>query len=590
MKTVRTVAELRSELRPARRAEQTIGLVPTMGSLHEGHLSLVRRARAECDVVVVSLFVNPAQFGPGEDLAAYPRDEARDAELAAAEGVDLLFAPATAEVYPEGFATTVSVAGVTEVLEGDPASRGPGHFAGVATVVAKLLNMVQPEVAYFGQKDAQQALVINRLVRDLDIPVRVSVCPTVRDPDGLALSSRNAYLDPEERERAVALSRALRAAEAKVGEGVLDRGERAGGGPRRAARGRRGARVPGASVRAGPFTRRARERLDPACRGGPRGPRPAHRQHDPRRCQVSSRPRASAPPAKGKAVTLSTLAGKKALGEPIAMVTAYDYPSAQVAEEAGVDVVLVGDSGAMTVLGYPSTVPVTLDELLMLAAAVRRGLSTPLLVGDLPFGSYEVSNEQAIQTAQRFVKEAGCDAVKLERGGTTIERARAIVGAGIPVMGHVGLTPQTATALGGYRSQGRTAERGLEVMHDAIGLQEAGCFSVVFEAIPSALTELLMPRMEIPVIGIGAGPATDGQVLVFHDLLGIYDGHAARFVKRYANVREAMVKGVSAFAADVRERRYPEPDHGYTMAPDEVERLRHMLAEQTGEPFTGGLF
>ncbi len=295
-------------------------------------------------------------------------------------------------------------------------------------------------------------------------------------------------------------------------------------------------------------------------------------------------------PTQRPTVTLTKLAEKKALGEPIAMVTAYDYPSGQVAEEAGVDIVLVGDSGAMTVLGYPSTVPVTLDELLMLATAVRRGLSTPLLVGDLPFGSYEVSNEQAIQTAQRFVKEAGCDAVKLERGGTTIERARAIVGAGIPVMGHVGLTPQTATALGGYRSQGRTAERGLEVVHDAIGLQEAGCFSVVFEAIPSALTELLMPRMEIPVIGIGAGPATDGQVLVFHDLLGIYDGHAARFVKRYANVREAMVKGVSAFAADVRERRYPEPDHGYTMAPDEVERLRQMLAEQTGEPFTGGLF
>jgi 3-methyl-2-oxobutanoate hydroxymethyltransferase len=304
---------------------------------------------------------------------------------------------------------------------------------------------------------------------------------------------------------------------------------------------------------------------------------------------VSSRPRASAPPAKREAVTLSTLAGKKALGEPIAMVTAYDYPSAQVAEEAGVDVVLVGDSGAMTVLGYPSTVPVTLDELLMLAAAVRRGLSTPLLVGDLPFGSYEVSNEQAIQTAQRFVKEAGCDAVKLERGGTTVERARAIVGAGIPVMGHVGLTPQTATALGGYRSQGRTAERALEVVHDAIALQEAGCFSVVFEAIPSALTELLMPRMQIPVIGIGAGPAADGQVLVFHDLLGIYDGHAARFVKRYGNVREAMIKGVSEFAAEVRERRYPEPRHGYTMAPDEVERLRGMLAEQTGEPFTGGL-
>jgi 3-methyl-2-oxobutanoate hydroxymethyltransferase len=271
------------------------------------------------------------------------------------------------------------------------------------------------------------------------------------------------------------------------------------------------------------------------------------------------------------------------------MVTAYDYPSAQVAEEAGIDVVLVGDSGAMTVLGYPSTVPVTLDELLVLAAAVRRGTTTPLLVGDMPFGSYEVSNEEAIRNAQRFVKEAGCDAVKLERGGTSVERARAIVAAGIPVMGHVGLTPQTATALGGYRSQGRTAERGLEVMRDAIGLQEAGCFAVVFEAIPSALTELVMPRMQIPVIGIGAGPATDGQVLVFHDLLGIYDGHAARFVKRYGNVRDEMIRGVREFATDVRERRYPEPEHEYTMAPDEVERLRDLLGEQTGEPFTGGL-
>jgi 3-methyl-2-oxobutanoate hydroxymethyltransferase len=279
----------------------------------------------------------------------------------------------------------------------------------------------------------------------------------------------------------------------------------------------------------------------------------------------------------------------KALGEPIAMVTAYDYPSAQVAEEAGVDVVLVGDSGAMTVLGYPSTVPVTLDELLMLASAVRRGLSTPLLVGDMPFGSYEVSNEQAIANAQRFIKEAGCDAVKLERGGTSVERARAIVAAGIPVMGHVGLTPQTATALGGYRSQGRTAQRGLEVMHDAIGLEEAGCFAIVFEAIPAALTELIMPRMHIPVIGIGAGAATDGQVLVFHDLLGIYDGHAARFVKRYANVRDAMIEGVKAFAEDVRTRRYPEPEHGYTIAPDELERLHELMREMRGEPFTGGL-
>ena len=293
-------------------------------------------------------------------------------------------------------------------------------------------------------------------------------------------------------------------------------------------------------------------------------------------------------PTQRPAITLTKLAEMKALGEPIAMVTAYDYPSAQVAEEAGVDIVLVGDSGAMTVLGYPSTLPVTLDELLMLAAAVRRGLSTPLLVGDMPFGSYEASNELAISNAQRFVKEAGVDAVKLERGGSTVERARAIVEAGIPVMGHVGLTPQSATALGGYRSQGRTAERALEVMRDALGLQEAGAFSVVFEAIPAPLSEAIMPRMRIPVIGIGAGAATDGQVLVFHDLLGIYAGHKARFVKQYANVREQMIEGLRAFTEDVRARRYPEPEHGYTMAPDELDRLHVLIGEGTGEPFTGG--
>jgi 3-methyl-2-oxobutanoate hydroxymethyltransferase len=295
---------------------------------------------------------------------------------------------------------------------------------------------------------------------------------------------------------------------------------------------------------------------------------------------MSSGPRVSPAPARKRAtVTLSTLAERKALGEPIVMVTAYDHPSAQVAEAAGVDVVLVGDSGAMTVLGYPSTVPVSVDEMLMLAGAARRGLTTPLLVGDLPFGSYEVSNEQAIATAQRFVKEAGCDAVKLERGGVSAERARAIVDSGIPVMGHVGLTPQTAVALGGYRSQGRTADRALEVAEDALALEAAGCFAIVFEAVPSALTEALVPRLEVPVIGIGAGPATDGQVLVFHDLLGIYDGHAARFVKRYANVRESMIGGLEEFATDVRERRYPEPEHGYTMAPDEAERLRSLLTE-----------
>jgi 3-methyl-2-oxobutanoate hydroxymethyltransferase len=276
-------------------------------------------------------------------------------------------------------------------------------------------------------------------------------------------------------------------------------------------------------------------------------------------------------------MTLPRLAEKKRLGEPIVMITAYDYPSAQVAEAAGVDMVLVGDSGAMTVLGYPSTVPVSTDEMLMLASAARRGLRTPLLIGDLPFGSYEGSDEQAIATAQRFIKEAGCDAVKLERGGTSVERARAIVGAGIPVMGHVGLTPQTATALGGYRAQGRTAEKALEVTRDALALEEAGCFSLVFEAIPASVAELLMERLTVPVIGIGAGPATDGQVLVFHDLLGIYDGHAPRFAKRYADVKVQMVAGVAEYAAEVRRGAFPAPEHSYSIDDAELEQLRAAL-------------
>jgi pantoate--beta-alanine ligase len=224
VKVVRRVDELRAALLAPRRAGRTIGLVPTMGAFHAGHLSLMRRAREQCDVVVVSLFVNPAQFGPGEDLEGYPRDERRDLGLAEAHGVDLVFAPSAEEVYPAGFDTSVRVGGLTAMLEGRPGQRGAAHFDGVTTVVTKLLNMVQPQVAYFGQKDAQQALVVDKLVRDLDIPVRIEVCPTVRDPDGLALSSRNAYLSAPERERALAISRALRAAEASVASGVLDAG------------------------------------------------------------------------------------------------------------------------------------------------------------------------------------------------------------------------------------------------------------------------------------------------------------------------------------------------------------------------------
>jgi len=219
VKAIRTIEELRAELRAPRRAGRTIGLVPTMGAFHAGHVSLMERARQETDVVVVSLFVNPTQFGAGEDLAAYPRDEARDAAIAREAGVDVLFAPASEEIYPDGFQTSVRVGALAEPLEG---AQRPGHFDGVATVVTKLLNIVQPDAAFFGQKDAQQALIVRRVVRDLDIPTRVEVCPTVREPDGLAMSSRNAYLEPAERARAVALRRALDAAERAVAAGERD--------------------------------------------------------------------------------------------------------------------------------------------------------------------------------------------------------------------------------------------------------------------------------------------------------------------------------------------------------------------------------
>ncbi len=214
MRVVETKAELREALAGPRREGRTIGLVPTMGYLHAGHVSLLEAARADCDVVVMSLFVNPTQFGPGEDLDRYPRDRERDERLAAEAGVDLIYAPAVSEMYPEGFATRVEVEGLTEVLCGDPVSRGPGHFRGVTTVVAKLLNVVGPDVAYFGQKDAQQAIVIRRMVRDLDFPVRIEVRPTVREADGLAMSSRNAYLEPGDRSRAPAIHEALAAAAA----------------------------------------------------------------------------------------------------------------------------------------------------------------------------------------------------------------------------------------------------------------------------------------------------------------------------------------------------------------------------------------
>jgi 3-methyl-2-oxobutanoate hydroxymethyltransferase len=285
--------------------------------------------------------------------------------------------------------------------------------------------------------------------------------------------------------------------------------------------------------------------------------------------------------AERKPISLPRLAEMKAAGEPIVMVTAYDYPSARVAEEAGADIVLVGDTAAMVVLGYPGTEAVSMDEMVMLGKAVRRGLEAPLMVGDMPMGSYEASNELAVQNAQRLVKETGCQVVKLEAGGTSVERARAIVRSGIPVMGHVGLTPQSATALGGYRTQGKTAEAASKLCEDALALQSVGCFAIVFEAVPAAVTGAIVERLEVPVIGIGAGPSTAGQVLVFHDLLGITTGRTPKFVKRYADVHGEMVGGVRRYVEEVRSQHFPEAGHVYSVEPAELAEFRRYLDQES---------
>jgi 3-methyl-2-oxobutanoate hydroxymethyltransferase len=263
------------------------------------------------------------------------------------------------------------------------------------------------------------------------------------------------------------------------------------------------------------------------------------------------------------------------------MVTAYDYPSATVAEAAGVDLVLVGDSAANVVLGYDRTDLVSMEEMIVLGKAVRRGLKTPLMIGDMPMGSYESSNELAIQSAQRLIKETGCQVVKLEAGGVSVERARAIVRAGIPVMGHIGLTPQTATALGGYKAQGKTARDAIQLCEDALALQSVGCFAIVFEAVPSEITAAIVERLEIPSIGIGAGPATSGQVLVFHDMMGITTGHMAKFVKRYGELHEEMVAALGRYDQEVRSHAFPGPEHGYAVDSDELEEFRRYLDQES---------
>jgi len=268
----------------------------------------------------------------------------------------------------------------------------------------------------------------------------------------------------------------------------------------------------------------------------------------------------------------------KVRGDRISMVTAYDAPAARLADEAGIELVLVGDSAAMVMLGHESTVPVTLDEMIFLTRAVTRASRRPLVIGDLPFGTYEISDEQAVGSAIRMLKEGGADCVKLEGAGRMVSRARAIAESNIAVMGHIGLTPQSAIKLGGFRAQGRTADAAVELYDAALALQDAGCFSVVLEAVPAPVAARITEALEIPTIGIGAGASCDGQVLVWHDLLGMYDGPAPRFVKRYATISEEISAALGAYIDDVRAGSFPEDQHTYSIPDAELELFEAALA------------
>ena len=287
---------------------------------------------------------------------------------------------------------------------------------------------------------------------------------------------------------------------------------------------------------------------------------------------MTSRPRTD-----GK-LPLTELAEMKRRREPIVMVTAYDYPSGRIADTAGIDVVLVGDSAAMTVLGNDSTVPATMEEMIMLTRAAARGAERPLVVADMPFGSFQVSDEEAVRNGVRFVKEADADAVKLEGTGPTLSRVHALVGAGIPVMGHVGLTPQSATMLGGFRAQGRTAEKARRLLQDARALEAAGCFAIVLEAVPAQVAARITESLTVPTIGIGSGRGCDGQVLVFHDLLGLYDGKAPRFVKRYADLATVTRSALERYAADVRSGAFPADEHTYSIPEEELAAFEEAVA------------
>jgi 3-methyl-2-oxobutanoate hydroxymethyltransferase len=289
-------------------------------------------------------------------------------------------------------------------------------------------------------------------------------------------------------------------------------------------------------------------------------------------------------PEAARRLSLQEIAQAKRDGRPLVMLTAYDYPSGRIAERAGVDLVLVGDSGAMTVLGHSSTVPATMDEMLMLTAAVCRACRRALVIADLPFMSYQVSDEDALRAAGRFLKEAGAQAVKLEGAGPMLARIRALAGAGIPVVAHLGLTPQTATSQGGYRAQGKTAQAALRLLHDAHAAEAAGAFLLVLEAVPAPVAERISRELEIPTIGIGAGAGCDGQVLVFHDLLGLGEGPLPRFVERYAGLGDLAVEAVTRYADDVREHRFPQERHTYAIAEDELEHFQRLV--EAGSPVT----
>jgi 3-methyl-2-oxobutanoate hydroxymethyltransferase len=267
---------------------------------------------------------------------------------------------------------------------------------------------------------------------------------------------------------------------------------------------------------------------------------------------------------------LPELEEMKGRGQKIVMVTAYDAPGARLADEAGIDLILVGDSAAMVVLGHSSTVPVTMDEMVFMTRTVARAAKRPVVVGDMPFGTYQVSDEEAVRNAVRFVKEGSADAVKIEGAGPSVERARANVGAGIPVMAHIGLTPQSATMLGGFKAQGRTAEKAMRLYSEARALEAAGCFALVLEAVPAPVAATITEALTIPTIGIGAGAACDGQVLVYHDLLGLYDGPAPRFVKRYANLADEIRGALGRYADEVRTGAFPEEQHTYAMPDEEL--------------------